>query len=153
MADNSRRVAVKPLVSVVIPSHNRRRLLERTLRSVLAQAAGDLEVVVVDDGSTDGTRDAAGLDPRVVILRNDIPAGVGSARNQGIAAARGEWIAFCDDDDLWSPDKLMRQLAAADDAGAQWVYGGDVNVDDGLRVLSGGPPPDPDTVLALLPRW
>ena len=143
-----------PLVSVVIPSHNRALLLERTLRSVLAQAAGDLEVVVVDDGSTDATREvAAAAGPRVVLLRNDTPAGVSVARNQGIAAARGEWIAFCDDDDLWSPHKLMRQLAAADDARAHWVYGGDVNVDDGLRVLSGGPPPDPDTVIALLPRW
>ena len=74
-------------------------------------------------------------------------------RNRGIAAARGAWMAFCDDDDLWSPEKLAHQLAAAERARADWAYAGDVNVDDGLRVLSGGRPPDPAAVVALLPRW
>jgi glycosyltransferase involved in cell wall biosynthesis len=92
------------------------------------------------------------MDPRVSVLRNPEPAGVSVARNRGIASARGEWIAFCDDDDLWAPNKLQEQLTAADAAGANWVYAGDVNVDDQLRVLSGGPPPDPATVMALLPR-
>ena len=86
---------------------------------------------MVDDGSTDDTAAvAAGAGPRVVVLRNRQPAGVSAARNQGIAAARGVWIAFCDDDDLWSPDKLTRQLEAAERARADWVYAGDVNVDD-----------------------
>jgi glycosyltransferase involved in cell wall biosynthesis len=143
-----------PLVSVVIPSHNRASLLARTLRSVLAQRDVDLEVVVVDDGSTDETHGvAAGADPRVVVLRNREPAGVSAARNRGISAARGTWIAFCDDDDLWCPDKLFLQLEAAARAGTRWVYGGDVNVDEELRILSGGPPPDPATVMTLLPRW
>ena len=128
-----------PFVSVVVPSHNRARLLSRTLQSILAQQMGDLEVVVVDDGSTDDTASvAAAADPRVVVLRNEAPAGVSAARNRGIAAARGAWMAFCDDDDLWSPEKLAHQLAAAERARADWVYSGDVNVDDGLRVLSGG---------------
>jgi glycosyltransferase involved in cell wall biosynthesis len=143
-----------PLVSVVVPSRNRARLLRRTLRSILAQHIADLEVVVVDDGSTDDTHaTAVAADPRVVVVRNREPAGVSVARNRGIAAARGDWIAFCDDDDLWSPDKLARQLMAADRAGADWAYAGDVNVDERLRVLSGGPPPDPEAVVALLPRW
>jgi GT2 family glycosyltransferase len=143
-----------PLVSVVVPSHNRARLLTRTLRSILAQHMGDLEVVVVDDGSVDDTAAvAAAADPRVLVLRNREPVGVSAARNRGIAAARGEWVAFCDDDDLWSPDKLARQLVALERARADWVYAGDVNVDDRLRVLSGGRPPDPGAVVALLPRW
>lgn len=143
-----------PLVSVVVPSHNRARLLARTLRSILTQEMGDLEVIVVDDGSTDDTAAvAAATDSRVRVFRNQVPDGVSAARNRGIAAARGEWIAFCDDDDLWSPAKLARQLAAAKSAEAHWAYTGDVNVDEGLRVLSGGPPPDPDAVLALMPRW
>jgi glycosyltransferase involved in cell wall biosynthesis len=146
--------ALMPLVSVVVPSHNRARLLRRTLRSILAQHLSDIEVVVVDDGSTDDTSSVAGAaDPRVVVVRNAKPAGVSAARNRGIAAARGDWIAFCDDDDLWSPDKLARQLMAADQVGANWAYAGDVNVDERLRVLSGGPPPDPEAVVALLPRW
>jgi GT2 family glycosyltransferase len=142
-----------PLVSVVIPSHNRARLLERTLRSILAQHVADLEVVVVDDGSHDDTAAVAiAADRRVRVVRNPEPAGVSAARNRGIAAARGDWVAFCDDDDLWSPDKLTRQLTAADEAGTDWVYAGDVNVDERLHILSGGPPPDPEAVMAGLPR-
>ena len=143
-----------PLVSVVVPSHNRARLLRRTLQSILAQQLSDLEIVVVDDGSTDDTKAVAlGADARVKVVRIQEPAGVSIARNHGIAAATGDWIAFCDDDDLWSPDKLMRQLEAAQQVGANWAYAGDVNVDERLRVLSGGPPPDPQTVIATLPRW
>ena len=143
-----------PLVSVVVPSYNRAALLKRTLRAILAQQFTDLEVLVVDDGSTDDTGTiAAAADPRVMVIRNQQPAGVSTARNRGIAAARGEWIAFCDDDDLWSPHKLIRQLKAAEQAGADWAYAGDVNVDEHLRVLSGGPPPDPEAVVALMPRW
>lgn len=143
-----------PLVSVVVPSHNRARLLRRTLQSILAQHLTDLEVVLVDDGSTDETAEIASrADPRIQVLRNRQPTGVSAARNRGIAAARGEWIAFCDDDDLWSPDKLSRQLTAAERAGAAWAYSGEVNIDDKLRVLSGGPPWDPQNVVALLPRW
>jgi glycosyltransferase involved in cell wall biosynthesis len=142
-----------PRVSVVVPSRNRARLLQRTLRSISAQHLGDLEVVVVDDGSTDDTGAAAeAADPRVRVIRNREPAGVSVARNRGIAAARGDWIAFCDDDDLWAPEKLARQVSAAERAGADWVYAGDVNVDEQLRVLSGGPPPDPATVLTRLSR-
>lgn len=142
-----------PLVSVVVPSHNRASLLERTLRSVLAQQLDDLEIVVVDDGSADDTaKVATAAGPRVRVVRNSAPAGVSAARNRGIAEARGEWVAFCDDDDIWSPHKVTDQLSAAARAGADWVYAGEVNVDDTLRVLSGGPPHDPDAVVALLPR-
>jgi GT2 family glycosyltransferase len=143
-----------PLVSVVVPSHNRARLLRRTLQSILAQQLRDLEVVVVDDGSTDDTPIVAGsFDPRVVVLRNQRPGGVSAARNRGIEAARGDWVAFCDDDDLWAPDKLSRQIAAAERDCHGWVYTGDVNVDDGLQILSGGRPPDPAAVMERLPRW
>ena len=146
---------MRPLVSVVVPTHNRARLLERTLRSIVAQEVQDLEILVVDDGSTDAGAVAAacGTDPRVRVLRSGEAAGVSVARNRGIASARGEWIAFCDDDDLWAPDKLTRQLDAAERAAATWVYAGDVNVDERLTVLSGGPPVDPGAVLAIMPRW
>lgn len=141
-------------VSVVVPTRNRAALLERTLRSILAQQGPSLEVVVVDDGSEDATAAVvAAAGSRARRLRHDRPQGVAASRNHGIAETRGVWVAFCDDDDLWAPDKLRRQLDAAESAGADWVYAGDVNVDDRLCVLSGGHPPDPTAVVALLPRW
>jgi glycosyltransferase involved in cell wall biosynthesis len=144
-----------PDVSVVIPTHNRSGLLALTLRSALRQHGVDLEVVVVDDGSTDGTAAAVErlADPRVRMVRHATPLGVSSSRNAGIAEARGRWVAFLDDDDLWAPDKLARQLEAAEAARRSWVYAGTVNVDDRLRVLEGGPPPPPERVPELLNRY
>ena len=141
-------------VSVVIPTHNRRRLLGQTLWSALAQRGVDFEVLVVDDGSTDGTADglAALGDHRVRLLRHEHPRGVATARNTGVAAARGAWVAFLDDDDLWAPDKLARQLDAARAAGRDWVYAGAVEVDGAGRLLGGTPPLPPDALLAGLTR-
>jgi glycosyltransferase involved in cell wall biosynthesis len=131
-----------PEVSVVLPTHNRPRLLRLTLDSVLWQEGVDMEVVVVDDGSTDDLRPAvAGLaDPRVRLIRHERARGVSAARNRGVAGARGDWIAFVDDDDLWAPDKLLAQLVAARQTGRRWAYTGAVNVTEDLRVLGGAPP-------------
>jgi glycosyltransferase involved in cell wall biosynthesis len=131
---------------VVVPTHDRRRLLLQTLGSILRQRGVTFEVLVVDDGSCDGTADlVAGLrDGRVRLLRNDRPQGVAAARNQGIAEAAGEWLGFCDDDDLWAPDKLARQLQAARQTGREWVYGGAVRIDADQRIVSGTPPPAPE---------
>jgi hypothetical protein len=143
-----------PHVSVVVPTHNRRRLLGRALASVVRQRDVDLEVVVVDDGSADGTGEVvAGLgDRRVRLVRHPRPQGVSAARNRGIAEARGAWVAFLDDDDLWAPDKLARQLAAAAAAGAGWAYAGAVEVDAAGRLLGGRPPPSAEELLAGLGR-
>jgi glycosyltransferase involved in cell wall biosynthesis len=142
-------------ISVVVPTHNRSGLLAQTLRSVLWQRGVDLEVLVVDDGSTDDTAEVvAALDaPRVRIVRNEVAQGVAAARNRGAEEARGEWVTFLDDDDLWAPDKLARQLAAAQETGRSWVYTGAVNIDDDLRVLGGAPPHPPERVVELLPRF
>jgi glycosyltransferase involved in cell wall biosynthesis len=143
-----------PDVSVVIPTRNRRRLLGQALRSALDQVGVELEVVVVDDGSTDGTADAVESlgDGRVRLVRHQRPLGVAAARNAGAAVARGAWVALLDDDDLWAPDKLRRQLEAASAAGAGWAYAGVVEVDAEGRLLGGGPPPSPEGLLAGLRR-
>ncbi|MFI4869036.1 MAG: glycosyltransferase [Steroidobacterales bacterium] len=97
-----------PAFSVVIPTHNRAGIVGRALRSVAAQTFDDYEVIVVDDGSVDGTR--AFLEtvrsPRCRIIRNDYSLGVSAARNRGVAAANGQWIAFLDDDDEMRPEAL-----------------------------------------------
>ena len=138
-----------PDVSVVVPTHNRRRLLGEALRSALAQRGVGVEVVVVDDGSTDGTAEAVAAigDPRVRLLHHEHPRGVASARNAGAAAAHGAWVAFLDDDDLWAPDKVARQLAASGRDGG-WVYAGAVEIDGAGRLRGGTPPPPPDALLA-----
>jgi glycosyltransferase involved in cell wall biosynthesis len=143
-----------PDVSVVIPTHDRRRLLGQTLRSVLAQRGVEVEVVVVDDGSSDGTAEAVAAlgDRRVRLLRQQRPRGVASARNLGAAAAQAAWVAFLDDDDLWAPDKLARQLGRAQAEGRDWVYAGAVEVDGAGRLLGGSPPPSPEALLAELRR-
>jgi glycosyltransferase involved in cell wall biosynthesis len=142
-------------VSVVIPTRDRPELLALTLRSVLWQERVDAEVLVVDDGAGPGTAALVGsfADARVQLLRNNGPAGVSGARNSGVAAARGEWIAFLDDDDLWAPAKLVTQLTVAAQAGAGWVYAGDVTVDEDLRVRAGAPPAVPQQVAAALRRY
>jgi glycosyltransferase involved in cell wall biosynthesis len=142
-------------VSVVIPTHNRRRLLAITLDSVLRQRGVELDVTVVDDGSTDDTPAfLAGVeDPRVRVIRNETPLGVSRARNQGIDSSAGAWLAFVDDDDLWAPDKLARQLEAARDLGRAWVYVGAVEIDEAGRALSGTRPAPPDRVWPHLPRF
>lgn len=140
-------------VSVVIPTRNRSALLTMTLRSVLRQRNVDLEVIVVDEASSDDTAGAiaALADDRIRMIRNDIALGVATARNRGAAEARGDWLAFLDDDDLWAPDKLVRQLNAAREAGRDWVYTGSVNMVG--EMVHGWPPLPPNKVVEDLPRY
>ena len=121
-----------PTVSVVIPVHNRPEALRRAMESVLSQDFADLELIVVDDASDDATPEvvAAFDDARLRPIRLDRNAGVARARNDGIAAARGCYVAFLDSDDAWLPGKLAAQVALLDAAppSVALVYGG-------LRVL------------------
>ena len=101
-----------PRVSVIIPTYNRAALVQEAVASVLAQTYRDFELLVVDDCSTDATREAlAAWGGEIQVLRLPARRGVSVARNAGIAAARGEWLAFLDSDDLWLPEKLARQMA------------------------------------------
>lgn len=127
-------------VTVVIPTRNRRQLLLRTVQTVLAQDSVDLDVVVVDEGSTDGTAQAlADLGHcRVTVVRHEQAQGVAAARNAGLEATETEWVAFVDDDDMWAPSKLAAQLCAITrEPGARWACAGAVRVDARLRL--GGP--------------
>jgi glycosyltransferase involved in cell wall biosynthesis len=103
-----------PSISVVIPAYNRADTIGLAVGSVLRQTVGDLEVIVVDDASTDGTAAALGAigDRRLRVIRHERNAGGSAARNTGIRAAAGDWIAFQDSDDEWLPLKIERQLAA-----------------------------------------
>jgi glycosyltransferase involved in cell wall biosynthesis len=141
-----------PDVSVIIPTRDRCRQLQIALRSAMGQRYVDLEIVIVDDGSTDATERmvSAIADPRVRYLRRAGSPGVSAARNAGIADARGRWIAFLDDDDVWAPEKLARQTAVTVASGRTWSYAGDVLIDADLRILAGSPPPTPVEVIRSL---
>lgn len=125
-----------PLISVILPTHNRAATLERAIRSVLAQTFKDFELIIVDDGSTDGTSDLL----RGYTGREDIRVvasarrGAAGARNLGASLARGCYLAFQDSDDEWVQDKLERAMSAFRGAGPETavVYG------DMIQVLPAG---------------
>jgi len=122
-----------PLVSVVIPTHNRSRLVVRAVKSVLAQQGVDLEVIVVDDASRDDTAKVVGslTDPRIRFLAHETNRGASAARNTGIGMAGGEYIAFLDSDDEWLPGKAAAQAAVlTGDPAVGLVYCGFRTVDE-----------------------
>ncbi|MDR1626740.1 MAG: glycosyltransferase family 2 protein [Spirochaetia bacterium] len=100
-----------PLVSVIIPTYNRKRLVREAAASVLAQTFRDFELIVVDDGSTDATEESlAAHGPALRCLRLEHSGMPGLVRNRGARAARGRYLAFLDSDDLWLPEKLELQM-------------------------------------------
>jgi glycosyltransferase involved in cell wall biosynthesis len=135
----------KPEASVVIPTHDRWDLLRTTLGGALDQREVEHEVIVVDDGSHDATpaRLANLVDPRLRVVRHQRSRGAAAARNRGVAESRGEWVAFLDDDDLWSPRKLRAQIDAATTEGAEFVYAGALDLNEHGRVSAVEPAPDP----------
>ena len=132
-------------VSVVMPAFNAAATLRRAMGSVLAQTHRELELVVVDDASTDGSariiEEVADTDRRVVPLRLRQNAGVASARNAGLAAASGTFAAFLDSDDWWHPRKLEVQLAWMRSSGALASYTSYARVGEDGRRLSVVRPP------------
>ncbi|RJP75611.1 MAG: glycosyltransferase family 2 protein [Desulfobacteraceae bacterium] len=109
--DSTLKTAI-PLVSVVIPTHNRSELLKRAVQSVLSQTWQDFEIIVVSDGSIDNTQEtvASFQDDRIRFLHHPVSKGASAARNTGMKAAKSQYIAFLDDDDEWTPDKLELQM-------------------------------------------
>jgi len=128
-------------VSVIIPAYNRANIVRETVDSVLRQTYAQFEVIVVDDGSTDNTREvlATYRDPRVRYFYKT-NGGLSSARNFGLSAATGEYIAFLDSDDVWRPWKLSAQVEIFrrhSDVGMSWS---DMSsfTDDGTILDEGG---------------
>lgn len=121
-----------PLVSVIIPTHNRRDLVCEAVASVLAQRGAAIDVIVVDDGSTDDTDRALRAFGDEVRYVRQSARGVSAARNTGARMAEGAWLAFLDSDDWWRPEKLARQLAyhartpalRASQTGEMWIRNG-----------------------------
>jgi glycosyltransferase involved in cell wall biosynthesis len=125
-----RAVEIMPEFSVIIPTHNRGRIVCEAVDSVLAQTFTDFEIVVIDDGSTDDTRELlAGYAGRIRYVRQD-RHGRSAARNLGIMLARGRYCAFLDSDDTWFPDKLERQIARLGDSPEVGLLHGPVEVVD-----------------------
>jgi glycosyltransferase involved in cell wall biosynthesis len=135
------------LVSVIVPAFNACETLDATLRSARGQTHRNLEVIVVDDGSTDRTADVAlrhaAVDPRVRV-RRQANAGVAEARNQGWRASRGAYVAFLDADDLWAPTKIEKQVKALSGAGGDvgLAYTWSIDIDAAGRLLDSGHYPD-----------
>jgi teichuronic acid biosynthesis glycosyltransferase TuaG len=102
-----------PLVTVVVPTYNRARLIGETIESILAQTLPQIELIVISDGCTDDTEAVVGAftDPRIRIVQQSNSGGPARPRNAGVELARGKYVAFCDDDDLWMPEKLEKQVA------------------------------------------
>jgi len=104
----------KPLVSVIIPCYNGEKFIGEAIESVLNQTYQNFEIIIVDDGSTDGSRSVIKPflnDPRIKLVEHGQNRGIPAARNTGIKMSKGEFIAFLDQDDLWLPEKLERQIA------------------------------------------
>ena len=109
------------LVSVILPTYNRINTIQRAIDSVLNQTYPNIELIIVDDNSTDGTFELIsklyGEDERIIYIINETNMGPSHSRNIGVDAANGDWIAFHDSDDAWCPDKLEKQMSLAEKAG------------------------------------
>lgn len=140
------RPPVRPLVSVIVTTYNRREMLLKTLDAVLSQTYRDLELIVVDNDSGDGTEaGVAGLDDgRIRYFRNANGGVIAVNRNFGIERAVGNFIAFCDDDDIWFPDKLERQMELFSSKPEIGVVASNAYLFDGRRRIG--------LVLARVPR-
>lgn len=116
----------EPVVSVVIPTYNRLSFLKDAIASVMAQTYNNWELVIVDDGSTDGTKENLQYcdDKRIKVFCVAHCGNIAALRNAGVAASTGEWVAFLDSDDVWLPEKLVKQLAILEHSKGLWCYSG-----------------------------
>ncbi|MBD3368622.1 MAG: glycosyltransferase [Candidatus Eisenbacteria bacterium] len=130
-----------PVVSAVVPSYNGEAYLRECLRSIRSQTLDGLEIIVVDDGSSDSSRsiilDEAADDERIRFVEHDRNRGIAAARNTGISESRGEFVGFLDQDDVWLPSKLETQVSTLEEAGrgVEAVFSDVLMVDERGRTL------------------
>ena len=119
-------------VSVIMPTYNCGRFIAESIRSVLAQTYTNWELIIVDDCSTDNTKEIVrGFDDaRIRFLQNEQNEGAAVTRNKALRAAKGQYIAFLDSDDLWAPDKLARQIAFMEQHGYAFTYHEYIEIDE-----------------------
>jgi len=117
---------IQPLVTIVIPTYNRLQFVQQAIASVIAQTYIHWELIIVDDGSDDGTADAiiSMNDSRIKLLQMKHIGNIASLRNTGVKAGSGDWLAFLDSDDIWVKQKLEIQLQTLLREGKRWGYGG-----------------------------
>jgi len=124
-----------PAVSVVVPTFNRAHLINRALQSVVSQTHASLDLIVVDDGSTDNTCERVRTDYPHATLLSQSNQGVSAARNLGISVAQGDWIAFLDSDDSWCESKIEQQLQAlAKEPRSRICHTDEIWIRNGVRV-------------------
>lgn len=127
-----------PLISVILPTFNRAHVLRRALDSIAAQEDADWELLVVNDGSTDNSKSVyeewlkTQTGQKRIEWIDTVNGGVSRARNIGVKAAKGEWLAFLDSDDEWKPGKLKDQLKLANNY--SWIHGEEIWIRNGVRV-------------------
>ena len=122
-------------ISVIIPTFNRKKTLGRAIRSVLDQTLSPLEILIIDDGSNDGTEEWVKERFKKIKYIYQNNHGVSSARNIGIENAYGDWVAFLDSDDEWLPNKLYEQVKAIDsNPGMQFFHTNEIWIRNGVRV-------------------
>lgn len=125
---------MKDKVSVIIPTFNRALTLSRAVDSVLNQSYGNLEIIVIDDGSTDNTQEILKNYPQIQIITQE-NSGVSAARNSGVKIASGTWISFLDSDDVWLTQKIEMQLEyLKGNPQFKWVYTDEIWIRNGVRV-------------------
>lgn len=121
-------------VSIVMPAFNCEKYIAESIKSVLAQTYKNWELIVIDDGSKDNTceiiKEFAKKDPRIKPITNEKNIGVSATRNRGIDLALGDWIAFLDSDDIWSPTKLEKQIKIANEKSAEFIFTGSSYIND-----------------------
>ncbi|GAK03718.1 probable glycosyl transferase [Geomicrobium sp. JCM 19037] len=129
-----------PLISVVMPAYNAETYIEQAVESVLAQTYQHLEIIIVNDASTDHTalivEDMAAQDDRIRICHNEQNRGVSFSRNLAISCATGEWIAFLDSDDAWHHEKIASQMRLVEQKGAEFIFTGATYMDEQSNMYS-----------------